>query len=126
MALGAAFAALNSTYSSVANRTVEFATLRAFGFGAGAITLAVLSETLLLALAGAAAGTSLAYAAFQGSTVTTLGGALFDSQLVYSLAVTPDLVASATVVACVLGLVGGLQPAAHAAQANIAIALQEG
>jgi putative ABC transport system permease protein len=124
MALGALFGALNSMHSAVAARTVEIATLRAIGFSSIAVAIAVLIEALLLALTGAAAGVALAYAAFNGITISTLGGALWDSQLVYSLSITPSLVVIAVVLACALGLLGGLVPAIRAARANVADALQ--
>jgi putative ABC transport system permease protein len=125
MALGALFGALNSMHSAVAARTVEIATLRAIGFGSTAVAAAVLIEALLLALIGAAAGVVIAYAAFNGITISTLGGALWDSQLVYSLSITPSLVIIAVLLACALGLLGGLFPAIGAARANVADALQE-
>jgi putative ABC transport system permease protein len=125
MALGALFAALNSMYSAVSTRVTEMATLRAIGFSATAVAMAVLAEALLLALVGAVVGVGLSYAAFRGVTISTLGGALFDSQLVYSLSITPRLVASVIALACVLGLAGGLPPAIHAARAGVADALHE-
>jgi putative ABC transport system permease protein len=125
MALGALFGALNSMHSAVASRTVEIATLRAIGFTPSAVAVAVLIEALLLALVGAAAGVAIAYAAFSGTTISTLGGALWDSQLVYSLSITPALVVTAIVLACTLGLLGGLLPAIRAARSNVADALHE-
>jgi len=125
MALGALFGALNSMHSAVAARTVEIATLRAIGFSAAAVAIAIPIEALILALAGAAAGVAVAYAAFNGTTISTLGGALWDSQLVYSLSITPSLVVIAIVLACALGFLGGLVPAIRAARANVAEALHE-
>jgi putative ABC transport system permease protein len=125
MALGALFGALNSMHSAVAVRTVEIATLRAIGFSSTAVAAAVLIEALVLALIGAAAGVVIAYAAFNGITVSTLGGALWDSQLVYSLSITPSLVMIAVLLACALGLLGGLFPAIRAARSNVAHALHE-
>jgi putative ABC transport system permease protein len=125
MALGALFAALNSMYSAVATRATEMATLRAIGFSVSAVAIAVLAEALLLALLGAAIGVGLSYGAFHGVTISTLGGALFDSQLVYSLSMTPRLVASVIALACALGLAGGAFPAIRAATANVADALHE-
>jgi putative ABC transport system permease protein len=125
MALGALFGALNSMHSAVAARTVEIATLRAIGFTSIAVAIAVLIEALLLALVGAVAGAAIAYAAFNGTTISTLGGAVWDSQLVYSLNITPSLVVIAIVLACALGLLGGLFPAIRVARANVADALHE-
>jgi putative ABC transport system permease protein len=125
MSLGALFAALNSMYSSVVKRATEMATVRAIGFPGGAVAIAVLVEALLLALIGATLGVAISYGAFNGVKISTLGGALFDSQLVYSLRVTPRLIGSAIALACALGLAGALLPAIRAARANIPSMLQE-
>ena len=125
MGLGAVFAALNSMHSAVAARSVEFATLRAIGFASSAVAISILLEALLLALLGAAAGAAIAYAAFNGTTISTLGGALWDSQLVYSLTVTRSVAVTAVALACLLGLLGGLFPAIRTARLSIADALHE-
>ena len=125
MALGALLGALNSMHYAVAARTVEIATLRAIGFSSIAVAVAVLIEALLLALFGAAVGVAIAYAAFHGTVISTLGGALWDSQLVYSLTITPSLVGTAILLACTLGLAGGTLPAIRVARSNVADALHE-
>jgi putative ABC transport system permease protein len=125
MALGALFAALSSMHSAVAARTVEIATLRAIGFTPSAVAISVLIEALLLALLGAAIGVAIAYAGFNGTTISTLGGALWDSQLVYSLRITRSIAASAILLACALGLLGGIVPAIRAASSNVADALHQ-
>jgi putative ABC transport system permease protein len=124
MAVGALFGALNTMYSAVASRTVEIATLRAIGYRAGPVVGSIVIESLLLALAGSAVGIALAYAAFNGRTISTLGGARWDAQVVYALSVTPALVAVATLLACMIGLIGGLFPAIRAARASVADALR--
>jgi putative ABC transport system permease protein len=125
MALGALFSALNSMYSAVAARSVELATLRALGFSSLAVAAGVLIEALLLALVGAGAGAAIAFALFNGASISTLGGAVWDSQLVYSLSITPTLAIGVVLLACALGLAGALLPAIRAARANIAAALHE-
>jgi putative ABC transport system permease protein len=125
MGLGALFSALNSMYAAVAARAAEMATLRAIGFSAGAVAVAVLIEASLLALLGAAIGVGVSYAVFDGATISTLGGALSGSQLVFSLSITPTLVIGVALLACALGLAGGLVPAVRAARSNIADALHE-
>jgi putative ABC transport system permease protein len=50
MAIGAIFGALNTMYNSVSARTREIATLRALGFGSGAVVFSVMLESLLLAM----------------------------------------------------------------------------
>jgi putative ABC transport system permease protein len=99
--------------------------LRAIGFAAGAVAIAVMLEALLLALVGAAIGSGLAYALFNGAAISTLGGAHFDAQLVYSLSITPALALGVVLFACGLGLAGGLVPAVRAARSNIADILHE-
>src|SRR5205814_7427848 len=66
MAIGAIFGALNTMYNSVSLRTREIATLRALGFGTGAVIVSVMLESLLLALVGGVVGGAVAYFAFNG------------------------------------------------------------
>jgi len=124
MAIGALFGALNTMYAAVASRTIEIATLRAIGYRSAPIVASILIESLLLALVGAAIGTLLAYLAFDGRTISTLGGSRWDAQLVYALTITPTLVTAATALACVVGLLGGLPPAIRAARSSVADALR--
>jgi putative ABC transport system permease protein len=89
------------------------------------VAIAVLVEALLLAFAGAVVGAAVAYTVFNGTTISTLGGAVWDSQLVCSLNITPSLMVVAVVLACTLGLLGGLFPAIRAAHTKVADALHE-
>jgi putative ABC transport system permease protein len=122
MAFGALFGALNTMYSAVAARQTEIATLRAIGFGGGPVVVSVLVEAVLLALAGGLGGALIAYLLFNGMTVSTLGQSF--TQVAFSFAVTPDLVARGLTWAMVLGLVGGLFPAIRAARRPVAEALR--
>ena len=124
MALGALFGALNTMYSAVAARTREIATLRALGFGAGPVILSVMFESLALALLGGGIGAAAAYFAFDGFKAATMNWQTF-SQIAFAFAVTPALLLSAIVWAAILGLLGGLFPAIHAAHLPIAAALRE-
>lgn len=119
--------ARGSMYSAVAARAAETATLRAIGFADGAVAIAVVLEALLLALLGAAIGIGIgiSYAAFDGATMSTLAGALSGSQLVFSLPITPTLMIGVALLACTLGLAGGLVPAMRAARSNMADALND-
>ena len=122
MAIGAMFGALNTMYSAVAARSLEIATLRAIGFGALPVLLSVVIEALLLSLLGGMVGASLAWLFFNGHAVSTLGGAF--AQVVFQLTVTPALIATGIVWACVIGLVGGFFPAVRAARLPVAAALR--
>lgn len=122
MAIGAMFGALNSMYSAVAARGMEIATLRAIGFGALPVLLSVMVEALLLSLLGGIIGASLAWAFFNGHSVSTLGGAF--AQVVFQLRVTDTLIITGIVWACIIGLLGGLFPALRAARLPVAEALR--
>jgi putative ABC transport system permease protein len=118
MGLGALFGALNTLYSAVSTRSTEIATLRVFGFGAGAILTSILAEALLLSLLGAAVGAFVAWLAFNGNLHAA-------GSLVFRLTVTPLLVAEGIAFACALGLLGGLFPALRAARLPVAVALRD-
>lgn len=124
MALGALFGALNTMYSAVSARTREIATLRALGFGSGAVIISVMLESLILALTGGVVGAAVAYVAFDGFTTSTMNWQTF-SQVAFAFTVSPELLIRAIVWACVIGLVGGFFPAIHAARIPIAAALRE-
>lgn len=124
MALGAVFGALNTMYSAVAARTREIATLRALGFGGGTVVVALMLESLLLALAGGALGGGLAYLAFNNFHTSTMNWQSF-SQITFAFRVTPELLVRGVLWAAAIGLVGGLFPAIRAARLPIAPALRE-
>jgi putative ABC transport system permease protein len=123
MAVGAFFGALNAMYSAVSTRAREIATLRAIGFGATATVISILVESLLLATLGGVIGALLAWAFFNGNTVSTGGTA--QGNLVFDLAVSPQLVVVGIVWACSIGFIGGLLPAIRAARLPVATALRE-
>jgi putative ABC transport system permease protein len=124
MAIGAVFGALNTMYSAVAARTREIATLRALGFGGGAIVVSLMLESLALALAGGCLGGGLAYLAFNNFHTSTMNWQSF-SQVAFAFRVTPGLLLQGMTWAAVIGLIGGLFPAIRAARLPIATALRE-
>ena len=123
MALGAIFAALNSMYAAVAARGKEIATLRALGFGGLAVVASVMTEALLLALAGGVIGAFIAYALFNNFSVSTLGQNF--TQVVFNFKVTPQLVAQGLIIAIIIGMIGGLMPALRAARLPVTVSLRE-
>jgi putative ABC transport system permease protein len=124
MAVGAVFGALNTMYSSVSARTREIATLRALGFGGGAVVVSVMLESIALALVGGGGGAVLAYLVFNGFRAATMNWQSF-SQITFAFAVTPHLLVQGIVWATLIGLRGGLLPAIRAARQPIAAALRE-
>jgi putative ABC transport system permease protein len=123
MGLGAIFSALNTMYSSVANRTREIATLRALGFGRGPVIASVLAEAALLGLLGGILGSSIAYLAFDGMQTSTLNFVTY-SQIAFSFAVPLALLVQGSGYALMLGLIGGLLPSLRAARLPIADGLR--
>jgi putative ABC transport system permease protein len=117
MAIGATLGAVNSLYSIVDARRRELATLRAIGFGSGAITASILCEAVLLALPGAFLGAGLAWALFNGLSVSPFGYS-------FQLEVTRSLALTGVVWALAMGLFGGLLPAMRAARVPVTTALR--
>ena len=124
MAIGAVFGALNTMYSSVSARTREIATLRALGFGSGAVVVSVMIESLALAMVGGVTGAIAAYFAFNDLEAATMNWQSF-SQVTFAFAVTPELLVRGIVWAVLIGLIGGLFPAIRGARLPIAMALRE-
>jgi putative ABC transport system permease protein len=124
MAVGAVFGALNTMYSSVSARTREIATLRALGFGSGAVVVSVMLESIALALVGGVGGAVLAYLVFNGMRAATVNWQTF-SQVTFAFAVTPHLLVQGIIWATLIGLIGGLLPAIRAARQPVAAALRE-
>ncbi len=124
MAVGATFGALNTMYNSISARAREIATLRALGFGSGAVVASVMLESLAVALIGGVVGAVVAYVACNGFHAATVNWQSF-SQVTFAFAVTPQLLVQGIVWATVIGLLGGLFPAIRAARLPIAAALRE-
>ena len=124
MGIGAVFGALNTMYSAVAARTREIATLRAIGFGPGAVVVSVMAESMFLALVGGVVGALGAWIFFDGYRTSTLNWDTF-SQVTFAFDVTPTLLVAGTLFALILGLVGGLFPAIRAARLPVTAALRE-
>jgi putative ABC transport system permease protein len=124
MGLGAIFGAVNTMYSSVANRTREIATLRALGFRASPVVVSVLIEAVLLSVVGGLIGGGLAWAAFDGYQTATMNFQSF-SQVAFAFKVSPDLLARGLFYAVIMGLLGGVFPAIRAARMPVVTALRQ-
>jgi putative ABC transport system permease protein len=122
MAIGSIFAAMNTMYAAVAYRGREIATLRVIGFSRPSILTSFVLESLLLALLGAAAGILLMLP-FNGMQTGTSNAVTF-SEVVFALRITPQVAMYAIAFALIMGFVGGLAPAWHAARQNILNALR--
>jgi putative ABC transport system permease protein len=123
MGIGAVFGALNTMYSAVTERAREIATMRAIGFGAGSVVLSFMIEALCIALVGGLLGCVIVLP-LNGLTTGTMNWQTF-SHLAFAFQVTPLLMAWGLGFALVMGLVGGVPPAIHAARMRVAVALRE-
>ena len=124
MGIGAMFGALNTMFAAVAARAREIATLRAIGFDGLPVVVAVMLETMLLALLGGVIGGVAAWAIFNGYQASTLAGGAV-GKLNFELRVTPELLWTGLKWALAIGFVGGLFPAVRAARMPVTAALRE-
>jgi len=124
MAIGATAGALNTMMSSVADRTVEIATLRTLGFGRMAAFLATWIEAALLALIGVGIGIALSWLIFNGWQASTLGAN--NARMGFQLMVTGEVMAKAGLLGLATGLIGGALPAIAATRLPLTAALRAG
>ncbi len=123
MAIGSSFAAMNTMYAAVAYRSREIATLRVIGFSRPSILTSFVFESVMLSLLGAVVGIILMLP-FNGMATGTSNAITF-SEVVFSLRMTPGVIVTAIVFAVIMGLLGGMAPAWHAARQNILTALRD-
>ena len=123
MGIGAVFGALNTMYSAVSERSREIATMRAIGFGAGAVIVSFMIEALIISFLGGLLG-CLAVLNLNGYTTGAMNWQTF-SHLSFAFQITPVLLALGLAFALLMGLVGGVPPAIRAARRPIAFALRE-
>jgi len=124
MAIGAIFGALNTMFAAVAARAREIATLRAIGFRGLPVVVAVMLETMLLALLGGVIGGLLAWLVFNGYSASTLAQGTV-GKLSFELKVSPELLWVGLLWALTIGFIGGLFPAMRAARLPVTTALRE-
>ncbi len=124
MAIGAMFGALNTMFAAVAARAREIATLRAIGFRGLPVVVAVMLETMLLALIGGVLGGVLAWLIFNGYSASTLAAGTV-GKLSFELKVSPALLWTGLKWALAIGFIGGLFPAVRAARLPVTTALRE-
>ncbi|MFI5352424.1 MAG: ABC transporter permease [Candidatus Binatales bacterium] len=123
LAIGAVFGGMNTMYAAVARRGLELSVLRALGFDRGSVLLSFVLESLIIGLAGGAAGEALAlaigYAIGLNSRQMNVGTFLFSYR--------PNATAAAAgiAMAAIIGVLGGLMPAWRAARIGVIDSLRE-
>lgn len=122
MALGALAGALNTMYTSVSDRSMEIATLRAIGFSSLSAFIGTMVEAMTLAVIGSLVGALAAFIFFDGMNASTLGGSF--TQVVFSFQLTSELFVQGITLALIIGFVSGFFPAWRAARVPVIVAFQ--
>jgi len=126
--IGAMFGATNTMYAAVQARTSEIGTLRALGFSRGAILSAFLAESVMTAAFAFAIGAVVAWALGLGIS-WAMGGIGFAASTfstnVVVLRVAPQDLLMPLALAVLIGVFGGLAPAAAAASLRPVEALRK-
>lgn len=123
MSIGSIFAAINTMYAAVANRTREIGTLRVLGFTPRNILLSFIIESVLLSLIGGVIGCALSLIK-NGASTHTANWKTF-SEVAFQFRVTPTLMLEGLIFSIVIGTIGGLLPAISAARRPVISALKE-
>ena len=122
MAIGSAFAVMNTMYAATAYRTREIATLRVLGFKRRNILLSFMVESLALALLGGALGCIMALP--MNGISTGMGNFVTFSEVIFDFMVTPRLMLEGLIFAAIMGVIGGFLPARLASRLTIVRALR--
>jgi ABC-type lipoprotein release transport system permease subunit len=126
--IGATFGATNNMYAAVQARTSEIGTLRALGFSRGAILTAFLAESVMTAGFAFAIGAAISWL-LAIAISAAMGGIGFASQTfttnVVVLRVAPQDLLMPLALSLLIGVFGGLAPAAAAARLRPVDALRK-
>lgn len=122
MSIGAIVGAMNTMYAAVSQRQREIGCMLSMGFTPGSLFVAFMIESLLLASLGAAIGCA-ASMYFDGLKTGTTNFATF-SETGFEFRVTNEILLQASVLALLLGLIGGVLPALRAARMKVVDALR--
>jgi putative ABC transport system permease protein len=122
MAVGAAFAAMNTMYAAVARRTREIGTLRALGYSRNSVLASFVLESIFIAILGGIIGCLVAFPV-NGITTGTTNFTTF-SELAFQFQMSPMLIVRGIIFAAIIGFLGGFFPAWRASHENIVTALR--
>jgi putative ABC transport system permease protein len=123
MSIGSSFAAMNTMYAAVARRAPEIGTLRVLGFSKLGILTSFMIESLLLSLVGGLIGCLLVLPL--NNFTTGVGSFTTFSEITFDFRITPSIMITGIIFALVMGVIGGLFPAASAARKQILTALRQ-
>lgn len=123
MALGATAGALNTMMSSVSDRTIEIATVRALGFSRFSAFIATWVEAIALAVLGVFIGLMASWLMFNGWQASTVGAN--NTSLSFQLIMDGRVILTAGVVGLSIGAIGGALPAFSSTRLPVAVALRD-
>lgn len=123
MALGATAGALNTMMSSVSDRTVEIATVRALGFSRLSTFIATLVEAVALAVLGVTIGLIASWLVFNSWQASTIGAN--NATLSFQLMMNGHVMLTAGLLGLAIGVVGGALPAFLSTRLPLAAALRD-
>nr|WP_315471696.1 ABC transporter permease [uncultured Rhodoferax sp.] len=122
MAIGATAGALNTMMSSVSERTIEIATVRALGFGRLSAFLATWFEAVAIAAAGAVLGIFASWFVFNGWQASTVG--INEASMGFRLSVDVGVMLTAGLLGLAIGIIGGALPAIAATRLPLTVSLR--
>lgn len=123
MAIGSAFAAMNTMYAAVARRAKEIGTLRVLGFSKSSILVSFLIESILLSIIGGLLA-CLIVLPLNGIT-TGIGNFVTFSETSFNFRIGPAVMAVGIAFSALIGAFGGLLPAFQAANKEILTSLRQ-
>ncbi|HEX4771959.1 MAG TPA: ABC transporter permease [Bryobacteraceae bacterium] len=123
MAVGSAFAAMNTMYAAVARRSKEIGTLRVLGFTKGSILLSFLFESMVLSVLGGLLACIITIP-LNGLT-TGIGNFITFSETSFNFHIGPQAMVLSVLFSAILGAIGGFLPARQAAKKEILTALRQ-
>lgn len=123
MGVGAVFGAINTMYASIASRAPEIGVLLTLGFKPRSVMGSFLLESVFIAALGGAIG-CLMTLPINGLVTSTTNWSSF-SEVAFAFRITPGLLLNGMIFAVVMGIVGGLLPARHAAKQQVVDALRQ-
>lgn len=124
MAVGSCFAAMNTMFAAIANRSKEIGVLRLLGFSRFSILTSFMLESLLLALLGGVLGCILVLPL--NGLEGRIGNFVTFAETTFQFRVTVDYIAIGLAFAATMGVFGGVLPARLAARREVLESLGDG
>jgi putative ABC transport system permease protein len=112
MAIGGVFGVINTMFAAISQRTADIGVLRILGFARWQILVSFLLESVLIALVGGALGCALGMVADGWTANSIVGGHGGGKFVVVRLAVNLNTLGVGMLVALLMGVAGGIVPAA--------------